>query len=59
MKPDYSSGPGSSRYSRQGTKASGSQHFYDMPGSANRTLKLYEGGLYPRLDQLPCCCGGL
>jgi len=26
------------------TKPSGSQHFYDMAGSADKTLKLYEGG---------------
>ena len=26
------------------TKPSGSQHFYDMVGSADKTLKLYEGG---------------
>ncbi len=34
------------------TKPSGSQHFYDMAGSANKTLKLYEGGFHDLLNDI-------
>jgi alpha-beta hydrolase superfamily lysophospholipase len=36
----------------QNTKPSGSQHFYDMAGSVDKTLKLYEGGLHDLLNDL-------
>jgi len=36
----------------QNTKPSGSQHFYDMVGSADKTLKLYEGGFHDLLNDL-------
>jgi alpha-beta hydrolase superfamily lysophospholipase len=34
------------------TQPSGSQHFYDMVGSADKTLKLYEGGFHDLLNDL-------
>ena len=34
------------------TKPSGSQHFYDMAGSADKTLKFYEGGLHDLLNDI-------
>jgi acylglycerol lipase len=34
------------------TKPSGSQHFYDMVGSADKTLKLYEGEFHDLLNDL-------
>jgi len=34
------------------TKPSGSQHFYDMAGSADKTLKLYEGGFHDLLNDV-------
>ena len=34
------------------TKPDGSQHFYDMAGSADKTLKLYEGGFHDLLNDL-------
>jgi alpha-beta hydrolase superfamily lysophospholipase len=34
------------------TNPSGSQHFYDMAGSADKTLKLYEGGFHDILNDL-------
>ena len=34
------------------TRPSGSQHFYDSVGSADRTLKLYEGGYHDLLNDL-------
>ena len=36
----------------QNTKPSGSQHFYDLAGSADKTLKLYEGGFHDLLNDL-------
>jgi acylglycerol lipase len=36
----------------QNTKPSGSQHFYDMVGSVDKTLKLYEGGLHDLLNDI-------
>jgi alpha-beta hydrolase superfamily lysophospholipase len=36
----------------QNTKPSGSQHFYDMVGSVDKTLKLYEGGFHDLLNDL-------
>ena len=36
----------------QNTKLSGSQHFYDMVGSADKTLKLYQGGFHDLLNDL-------
>jgi alpha-beta hydrolase superfamily lysophospholipase len=36
----------------QNTRPSGSQHFYDMAGSADKTLKLYEGGFHDLLNDL-------
>jgi acylglycerol lipase len=36
----------------QNTKPSGSQHFYDMAGSADKTLKLYEGGFHDLLNDV-------
>ena len=36
----------------QNTKPSGSQHFYDMVGSEDKTLKLYEGGFHDLLNDL-------
>lgn len=36
----------------QNTKPSGSQHFYDMAGSVDKTLKLYEGGFHDLLNDL-------
>jgi acylglycerol lipase len=32
------------------TKPSGSQHFYDMAGSTDKTLKLYDGGFHDLLN---------
>lgn len=34
------------------TKPSGSQHFYDMVGSVDKTLKLYEGGFHDLLNDV-------
>jgi alpha-beta hydrolase superfamily lysophospholipase len=34
------------------TKPSGSQHFYDLAGSVDKTLKLYEGGFHDLLNDL-------
>ena len=34
------------------TKPSGSQHFYDMAGSADKTLKLYKGGFHDLLNDI-------
>jgi acylglycerol lipase len=34
------------------TNPSGSQHFYDMAGSVDKTLKLYEGGFHDLLNDL-------
>jgi acylglycerol lipase len=34
------------------TKPSGSQHFYDMAGSTDKTLKFYEGGLHDLLNDI-------
>jgi alpha-beta hydrolase superfamily lysophospholipase len=34
------------------TKPSGSQRFYDMAGSADKTLKLYEGHFHDLLNDL-------
>jgi len=34
------------------TNPSGSQHFYDMAGSADKTLKLYQGGFHDLLNDL-------
>jgi alpha-beta hydrolase superfamily lysophospholipase len=34
------------------TNPSGSQHFYDMVGSVDKTLKLYEGGFHDLLNDL-------
>ena len=34
------------------TKPSGSQHFYDMAGSSDKTLKLYEGGFHDLLNDI-------
>jgi alpha-beta hydrolase superfamily lysophospholipase len=34
------------------TKLSGSQHFYDMAGSADKTLNLYEGGFHDLLNDV-------
>ena len=34
------------------TKPSGSQHFYDMAGSADKTLKLYDGGFHDLLNDV-------
>ena len=34
------------------TRPSGSQHFYDMVGSVDKTLKLYEGGFHDLLNDL-------
>jgi len=36
----------------QNTRPSGSQHFYDMVGSVDKTLKLYEGGFHDLLNDL-------
>jgi alpha-beta hydrolase superfamily lysophospholipase len=36
----------------QNTKPSGSQHFYDMAGSSDKTLKLYEGSFHDLLNDL-------
>jgi acylglycerol lipase len=36
----------------ENTKPSGSQHFYDMVGAADKTLKLYEGGFHDLLNDL-------
>ena len=36
----------------QNTRPSGSQHFYDLAGSADKTLKLYEGGFHDLLNDL-------
>jgi acylglycerol lipase len=34
------------------TKPSGSQHFYDMAGSTDKTLKLYDGGVHDLLNDV-------
>jgi acylglycerol lipase len=34
------------------TKPSGSRHFYDMAGSTDKTLKLYEGGFHDLLNDI-------
>jgi alpha-beta hydrolase superfamily lysophospholipase len=34
------------------TKPSGSQHFYDMASSADKTLKLYKGGFHDLLNDV-------
>ena len=34
------------------TKPSGSQHFYDRVSSADKTLKLYEGGFHDLLNDI-------
>ena len=34
------------------TKPSGSQHFYDMAGSTDKTLKFYEGGFHDLLNDI-------
>ena len=34
------------------TKPDGSRHFYDMAGSADKTLKLYEGGFHDLLNDI-------
>ncbi len=34
------------------TKPSGSQHFYDMANSPDKTLKLYEGGFHDLLNDI-------
>jgi acylglycerol lipase len=34
------------------TKPSGSQHFYDTAGSADKTLKLYDGGFHDLLNDI-------
>ena len=34
------------------TRPSGSQHFYDMAGSIDKTLKLYEGGVHDLLNDI-------
>jgi acylglycerol lipase len=34
------------------TKPSGSQHFYDRAGAADKTLKLYEGGFHDLLNDI-------
>jgi alpha-beta hydrolase superfamily lysophospholipase len=34
------------------TKPTGSQHFYDMAGSADKTLKLCEGGFHDLLNDI-------
>jgi acylglycerol lipase len=34
------------------TKPSGSQHFYDMAGSVDKTLKFYEGGFHDLLNDI-------
>jgi acylglycerol lipase len=34
------------------TKPSGSQHFYDMAGSIDKTLKLYDGGFHDLLNDI-------
>jgi alpha-beta hydrolase superfamily lysophospholipase len=34
------------------TRPSGSQHFYDMAGSTDKTLKLYEGGFHDLLNDI-------
>lgn len=36
----------------ENTKPSGSQHFYDSVGSADKTLKFYEGGFHDLLNDL-------
>ena len=36
----------------QNTKPSGSQHFYEMVGSADKTLKLYDGGFHDLLNDV-------
>ncbi len=36
----------------QNTRPSGSQHFYDMAGSTDKTLKLYEGGVHDLLNDI-------
>jgi alpha-beta hydrolase superfamily lysophospholipase len=34
------------------TRPSGSQHFYDMAGSTNKILKLYQGGFHDLLNDI-------
>ncbi len=34
------------------TRPSGSQHFYDMAGSVDKTLKLYDGGFHDLLNDI-------
>jgi acylglycerol lipase len=34
------------------TRPSGSQHFYDVAGSTDKTLKLYEGGFHELLNDI-------
>ena len=34
------------------TRPSGSQHFYDMAGSTDKTLKLYDGGFHDLLNDV-------
>src|SRR5277367_2382837 len=36
----------------ENTRPSGSQHFYDMAGSTDKTLKLYEGGFHDLLNDI-------
>jgi acylglycerol lipase len=36
----------------QNTKPDGSRHFYDMAGSTDKTLKLYEGGFHDLLNDI-------
>nr|WP_184217581.1 alpha/beta hydrolase [Granulicella aggregans] len=36
----------------ENTKPSGSQHFYDVVGSVDKTLKLYEGGFHDLLNDI-------
>ena len=36
----------------QNTRPNGSQHFYDLVGSVDKTLKLYEGGFHDLLNDL-------
>jgi len=36
----------------QNTRPSGSQHFYELAGSADKALKLYEGGFHDLLNDL-------
>ena len=36
----------------QATKPSGSQHFYDLAGSKDKTLKLYDGHVHDLLNDI-------